>query len=134
MTNDQRIVLFDGLCSLCDHSVQFIIKRDPRGLFRFASLQSDVGRELCHRHGLDPDDMSTMVYIDGADAYVRSDAALRIARRLKGPVRCAGLFLWIPRPIRNLVYRLVAGTRHQIWGKKEQCAIPSSEIADRFLD
>ncbi len=133
--HDDKIVLFDGVCNLCSGSVQFIIKRDPGGTLRFASLQSPFGRETCLRHGIDPDDPSTMVYLHNGHAYIESDAVLHIARELAGPLRLAGAFLIIvPGFIRDALYRFMAMNRYKWFGKKKSCWLPSPKIEARFLD
>jgi len=132
--NHDKVVLFDGVCNLCSGSVQYIIRRDPQGKFKFASLQSPRGRELCAGNGIDPDDLSTMVYVEPSTAYTKSDAVLRIARELSGPARLASIFLLIPKFIRDPCYRFVANRRYRWFGKKESCWLPSPEIAGRFLD
>jgi predicted DCC family thiol-disulfide oxidoreductase YuxK len=132
--NHDKIVLFDGVCNLCSGSVQFIIRRDRVGKFKFASLQSSRGRELCAANGIDPDDLSTMVYLDTSTACTQSDAVLRIARELSFPARLASIFLIVPRFIRDPCYMFVAKRRYNWFGKKETCWLPSPEIAGRFLD
>lgn len=128
-----RIVLFDGVCNLCSRSVRFIARRDPERRLRFAALQSAAGRALCRRRGIDPDDLNTMVYLEGDATFTRSDAVLRIARQLRGPIRLAGGFLVLPRPLRDALYNRVARSRYRLFGKKEACELPAPEIADRFL-
>ncbi len=132
--NRDRIVLFDGVCNLCSDSVKFIIRRDRAGKFKFASLQSPRGRELCAANGINPDDLSTMVYVDPSTAYTKSDAVLRIARELSGPTKLASLFLIVPKFIRDPLYRFVSNRRYRGFGKKESCWLPSPEILGRFLD
>lgn len=127
------VVLFDGVCNFCESSVQFIIKRDPRGLFHFASLQSDVGRELLTRHGLPTDHMDSLVLFRDGEAYICSDAALRIAGSMTWPWSWLKIGLIFPRFLRDFVYSSVAARRYKIFGKKDACTLPPPEIRARFL-
>lgn len=127
------IVLFDGVCNFCDASVRFVLDRDPGGYFRFASLQSEVGRRLLAEHGLPVDELASVVLIEEGRAHTRSDAALRIARRLRGAWRLLGVFRVVPRSLRDAVYDRVAANRYRWFGKRELCEIPSPEVRARFL-
>lgn len=131
---DAAVVLFDGVCNLCSASVRFVVRRDPAGRFRFASLQSAAGRELLLRHGLDPDDLHSVVLVEGGRAYTRSDAALRIARGLRGAWPLLGLLRAVPRPVRDGAYRLVAANRYRWFGKRDACMLPSPGLRGRFLE
>jgi predicted DCC family thiol-disulfide oxidoreductase YuxK len=128
------ILLFDGVCNLCNGIIQFIIKRDPEGRFRYAPLQSEVAKDLLRDCGLPTDRIETFVMIDEGECYTKSSAAIRIATKLGGFYRVAGPFRYIPRPIRDSVYDLVAATRYDIFGRKDQCMVPTPDIEDRFLD
>ena len=127
------ILLFDGVCNLCDASVRFIIDRDPASVFRFASLQSNTGRRLSAQHGLDADELDTLVLIDDGRAYVQSDAVLRAASHLGRPWSWASSLTAIPRPIRNAAYQLVARNRIRLFGRRDACRIPTPELRARFL-
>ena len=127
------IVLFDGVCNLCNHSVNFIIDRDPRRTIRFASLQSPAGQELLVRFGLPTDQLSSMVLIEGDRTFSRSSAALRIARHMRFPWPLVFALIVIPPPIRNLFYDLLAHNRYRWFGKSETCRIPTPELRERFL-
>jgi predicted DCC family thiol-disulfide oxidoreductase YuxK len=127
-------MLFDGVCNLCNASVRFVIRRDPGAVFRFASLQSPVGRSLLKEHGLPVDELASIVLIDGDRCYVKSDAALRIARALRRPWPLVGAFLIVPRAIRDHVYEFVARNRYRWFGKQDSCALPTPATASRFLD
>ena len=130
----EPVILFDGVCHLCVGSVQFIIRRDKRGVFRFASAQSTAGRALCLVHGLDPDRMETLVLIEPSGVRVRSDAALAIARELGGLWRGVGVAGQIvPRPIRDGLYRMLAFNRHRWFGRRGDCAVPTEDSRRRFL-
>lgn len=128
------IVLFDGVCNLCNGSVQFIIKRDPKKQFRFASLQSPAGQALLDRFGLEAAKLDSVVLVEGDRCHVKSSAALQIAGRLGGgwPL-LAGLRV-IPRFLRDAVYDMIARRRYRWFGKAEACLIPSPALKERFLE
>jgi predicted DCC family thiol-disulfide oxidoreductase YuxK len=130
---DARIVLFDGVCNVCNSAVNFIIDRDPKALFRFASLQSPQGIALAASHGVDPSKLSTMVLIDDGKAYTDSTALLRVARQLRAPWPLAYVGMIIPRTLRNGAYRVLVANRYRWFGKSESCRIPTPEIRSRFL-
>lgn len=127
-------ILFDGVCNLCNGSIQFILKRDPRARFRFASLQSESGRRLVTENGLDPDVLSSVILIEDGKVYRESTAALRIARHMSGAWKLLRVFVLIPRPIRDAVYRMIARNRYRWFGKSETCWLPTPELRARFLD
>ena len=125
-----RIILFDGECNFCDASVQFIIKRD-NGTFHFASLQSEVGKQLVERFQLQGID--SVVLIENERAYTKSTAALRIAKRLHRLWRFCYLLIVLPKPIRDSIYDLIAKNRYKWFGKKEICLLPNEKDRARFL-
>lgn len=127
------ILLFDGVCNFCDASVNFIIRHDPSGIFRFAPLQSAPGQELLKKFSLSTIDLDTMVLVDGEKVYTRSTAALKIARRLSGLWPLFSIFMIVPRPIRDWVYGIVAKNRYRWWGKKDACLVPTPAMKTRFL-
>ncbi len=126
------VVLFDGVCNVCNASVNFIIDHDSQRRFRFASLQSDVGKRLSAEHGL-PGDLKTVALIDGEASYVESSAALRIAGQLDGAVRWLRFLSLVPRPIRDALYRFFSARRYAWFGRTEVCRVPTPEIRARFL-
>jgi len=129
----KAIVMFDGVCNLCNGAVQFIIKRDSAGRFRFAALQSHVGQALLERYELSKE-MDSFVLIEGDNVYMKSSAVLRICRRLKGGWPLLTVFLVVPRPIRDAVYHFVARNRYRWFGKQEACMLPTPELKERFLE
>ncbi len=132
--NKRSIILFDGVCNLCESSVRFIIKRDPRGQFAFASLQSPVGERLFAESGLDAADrLDSFLLFDEDGAWQRSSAALRIAGRLSGGWPLMKAFLVVPRPIRDAVYNFIGARRYKWFGKKDVCWIPEDDVSDRFV-
>lgn len=130
---NQGIILFDGVCNFCNDSVQFIIKRDPKGYFKFAPLQSELGKSLLEKHGMPTDAMDTIILIENGIAYNYSTAALRIARKLSGLWALFYIFIIVPPFIRNPIYRFVGRNRYKWFGKKESCMMPTPEIRSRFL-
>ena len=131
----KKIILFDGVCNLCNGVVQWIISRDSLDTFRFASLQSVVGQELTRARQIDTDQVDSIILIDpGVAFYIKSDAALEIARGLKGYSLLPLLFGWIPKSIRDGMYDLVARNRYRLFGKKQECMVPTPELKARFLE
>jgi predicted DCC family thiol-disulfide oxidoreductase YuxK len=128
------IVLFDGVCNLCNASVQFLLRRDRERRFRFAALQSAAGRTLLERYGLPTDSLSTIVVLEGGRARVQSAAALLLARRLPWPWPLLAVFTILPRPLRDALYAFVARHRYRWFGRTESCMLPTREVADRFLE
>ena len=127
------VVLFDGVCTLCNHSVDYVVRHDPARRFKLASLQSDVGQALLARYGLADDPPDSIVLIDGGRAYLRSTAALRIAAGLDGALPLLQALLAIPPALRDAVYRYVAQNRYRWFGKRETCRLPTPEERARFL-
>ena len=128
-----RILLFDGVCNLCNGLVQFTIKRDPNGSFKFASLQSDAGQSILRHFGLNQNDLDTFVYVRNGHAYIKSDAGFYTCLDLGWPWKLAFAFILVPRPIRDWIYDRVASSRYAIFGKKDQCMIPTADITNRFF-
>lgn len=133
MSTDEPVLLFDGVCNLCDGLVQQIIPRDPAGRIKYAPLQSEIGQELCAELGLPTDDFDTVVLVDGGRAYTKSDAAIRIAELLGWPYSLAAVGKLLPPEIRDGVYDIVADNRYDLFGKKDQCMVPDEDVSDRFL-
>ncbi|MFT4414931.1 thiol-disulfide oxidoreductase DCC family protein [Fredinandcohnia humi] len=127
------IILFDGICNFCNSSVQFIINRDSKGRYQFASLQSNIAKELLKKHEI-KDNLDTFVLIEGDRYYTKSSAALRICRHLKGMYPLLSLFTVIPTPVRDVFYNIISKNRYKWFGKQESCMLPSPEIRKRFLD
>ena len=112
--------------------VQFIIKRDPKGRFRFTSLQSDIGQSMLKNYYV-PSDMDSFILIEDGKVFYKSSAALRICRHLIGAWKLLYIFIFIPAPIRNLFYNIIANNRYKWFGKKDSCMLPSPDIRKRFL-
>lgn len=130
--DNHLVVLFDGVCHFCDRSVQFIADRDPHGVFKFASLQSDAAALLRTQYAI-PDDLDSICLIHAGRLYTHSSAVLRIARHLGSLWPLLTIFLLLPRVIRDAVYCFVARHRYRLWGKRETCRLPTAEDAGRFL-
>jgi predicted DCC family thiol-disulfide oxidoreductase YuxK len=127
------IVLYDGVCGLCDRSVQLILRNDRGGRFRFAALQSEAGRALLQKFGLPPEALDSVVLVEDGKAWRKSRAALRIARRMDAPWPLLWPLIVVPRPVADFVYGLVAKNRYRIFGKLDTCMIPPPEVRARFL-
>jgi predicted DCC family thiol-disulfide oxidoreductase YuxK len=140
MSASNPIILYDGVCGLCNRLVQFLLKHDRAGRLRFASLQSDFAAKVLGRHGIDPKDLDTVqvvVNYDQPDERVlqRSDAILRAGRELGGFWGAsASVGKVVPRPLRDLVYRFVATNRYRVFGKYDTCMLPDANQRSRFLD
>ncbi|PRX47342.1 thiol-disulfide oxidoreductase DCC family protein [Salegentibacter salegens] len=132
---DKKIVLFDGVCNLCNGAVTFIIKHDKNDVFRFASLQSEIGKKLVAERGMDPEELDSIILIDPGVAYYRkSTAALEISRELSNGYSFLKNLLFIPESLRDGIYNFVANNRYKWYGKKESCMIPTPELKSKFLD
>lgn len=129
----RRIILFDGVCNFCNSSVQFIIKRDTIGRYKFTSLQSPIGQELLKENKI-PDELDSFIYLEGNTVYYKSTAALKVCKGLKGPWKFMYGLIVVPRPIRDLVYRVIVKNRYKWFGKRDTCMIPTPEQRERFLD
>lgn len=135
MESDKKIILFDGVCNLCNGFIQFVIKRDKQDVFRYASLQSEIGQQLILERGIDTKNIDSVVLIEPGVAYfVKSDAALQIGQEIKGYHTISKLLKLIPRGLRNIIYDLIAKYRYAWFGKKDQCMIPTPELKGKFLD
>ena len=127
------VVLFDGVCNLCNAAVAFIIDRDSQGVFRFAPLQSDIGQILRARCDLDSATIDSIVVVEQGQCLMRSSAALAIAKRLDGLWPLLYGFILIPLPVRDTVYDFVATHRYRWFGKKDTCRLPLPDERARFL-
>ena len=131
---EKSIICFDGVCNLCNGFVQFVIPRDPQKRFQFAALDSEAGRRVLREAGVMPGDADSVILIEHGHAYVRSAAALRIARRLRFPWPLVYGLIAVPRPLRDWLYDVVARSRYRLFGKRDVCLVPAPEIRSRFLD
>ena len=134
LPENKKIILFDGVCNLCDASVQFVIKHDKKDIFRFVALQSDLGQKIISHIGIQNQNIDSIIlYEPGVAYYYKSSAALQIAKNLGGFFHFGTIFKIIPTGLRNLVYDYVAKNRYEWYGKKESCMIPTKELKAKFL-
>ena len=139
------VVLFDGVCNFCDASVNFVIERDREGYFKFAPLQSEAGRKLAEEYGLQSETaeedggasdlipIDSVILVEDGKAYTHSTAALKIAKQLSGFWSMFYAFIVVPKPIRDFFYSLFAKYRYKMFGRKDECMLPSPEVRARFL-
>jgi len=131
----KKIILFDGVCNLCNSAINFVIKRDKKDIFRYASLQSEVGQKLVKERNIDLAKIDSIILIDPNVAYYhKSTAALQIAKQLSNPYPLFSVFLVLPRFLRDWGYDFVAKNRYGWFGKKESCMIPTPELKSLFID
>lgn len=128
------VILFDGVCNLCNGSVQYVIRHDRYAIFKFASLQSDSGQQLLHKYHLPQSNFNSFVLIEDDKAYTRSTAALKVAAKLSGIVKLLYGFIIVPAFIRDAVYNFIARNRYKWFGKKDTCMIPTPALKSRFLN
>lgn len=129
-----RIILFDGVCNLCNSSVQFVIKRDPNMLFRYAALQGGFSRRKLAEFNEIESDSKSVVFIDDDKIYFKSDAILRIAGYLTGAWPLMKAFLIFPRFIRDGLYDFIGRNRYKWFGRQESCMIPDPKLKELFMD
>ena len=130
---EHKIILFDGICNLCNSSVKTIIKHDKKDTFRFAALQSELGLELITEHAIDTSQADSIFLIDGDKLFMKSTAALIIAKDLSGAYPILYGFMIVPRFIRNWLYDLIARNRYKWFGKKDSCMVPTPKLKKKFL-
>jgi|SRR6185437_11084494 len=130
----QPIILFDGVCNFCNNAVNFVIRRDPKSIFKFATLQGPVARDILKSHNFDNTGMSSFFLIENGKLYSKSTAALRVCRRLKGFWPLMYGFIIVPKLFRNGIYDWIAKNRYTWFGKKDVCMIPSPDVRARFLN
>lgn len=134
LPKDKKIILFDGVCNLCDNTVQFIIKKDKKDIFRFVAIQSDLGQEIIKYIGVDTSKTdSILLYEPGQAYYYKAEAAIKIAKEVGGIYSLMGMFSVLPKSLSNSVYDYVARNRYKWYGKKEECMIPTPEMKAKFL-
>jgi predicted DCC family thiol-disulfide oxidoreductase YuxK len=131
--NESPVILFDGVCNLCNGAVQFVIRHDSTALFKFASLQSEEGQQLLNLHNLPVTGFNSFVLIQNGKSYTQSDAALLVAKQLDGPVKFLYGLIIVPSIIRNGVYNFIAKNRYKWFGKQDSCMIPDQSTRKRFI-
>jgi len=134
LPKDKKIILFDGVCNLCNSAVQFVIQHDKKDVFRFVALQSDLGQEILKHIGINPKNCDSIIlYEPGIAYYYKSSAALQIAKNLDGIWHYGTIFRIIPTGISNMLYDYIAKNRYKWYGKKESCMLPKPELTPKFL-
>lgn len=135
LPKNKKIILFDGVCNLCDSLLQFVIRHDKKDVFRFVALQSNLGQEIVNHIGIQNKNIdSVILYVPGVAYYYKSSAALEIARELGGFFHLGTVFKIIPTVLRNYIYDYVAKNRYSWYGKKASCMIPTPELKSKFLE
>ena len=127
------LIVFDGVCVLCTAWLQFVLRHDRRGEFRFATVQSPAGQELLKNHGLDPSDPTSFLVIVDGNSYNESGGMIRVVSEFGGAWRMIKLLYVVPGPIRDWFYRLIARHRYRLFGKRESCIVPDREMSGRFV-
>lgn len=130
----KSIILFDGVCNLCNGFVNFVISRDSKNIFQFGSLQSEKAPELLKPFNFSTNQLSTVLLIEDGKLYSQSTAALRILKKLNGAWPVLYAFIIVPKPIRDLVYDFIAKNRYKWFGRKDECMIPTPELRAKFVD
>lgn len=128
------VIIFDGVCHLCNSSIDFVMKRDRKRIFRYTANQMEAGRKILGENGINPDQIESVYLYEKGKLYDKSSAALRIARNLGFPYSLAYIFMIVPSFIRNFFYDLIAQNRYKWFGKKETCRLPTAEERALFLD
>lgn len=129
----RRIILFDGVCNFCNRTVNTIIAHDKLGRYQFAPLQSKAAAEIMQSVGLDPKLLSTVIFVNGNEVYVKTDAIIKIAANLSGWPSMFSVLKLLPKCIRDLLYDLVAKYRYTLFGQRQHCMLPDKNISHRFL-
>ena len=129
----QPIIFFDGVCNLCNASVQFVIAHDKKDRFRFTALQGDYAKEILPQFNADLGKLNTILLLEDGKLYTKSSAALRVARKLNGLIPLLYAFLIVPKFIRDWVYDIIAKNRYRWWGRQESCWIPTPDLKSKFI-
>jgi predicted DCC family thiol-disulfide oxidoreductase YuxK len=134
LPKNKKIILFDGVCNLCNSSINYVIDHDKQDVFRFVSLQSDLGETIQEYLGIENKSLDTIIlYVPEEAYYVKSTAAIKIMNEFLGLWKLTQVFLILPSPIRDLVYNFIAKNRYKWYGKQESCRIPTPELKAKFL-
>lgn len=135
LPKDKKIILFDGVCNLCDATVQKVIKADKKDVFRFVALQSDLGKEIINYIGIDTEKTDSIILYEPGIAYhIKAEAAIEIAKTIGGVYSLLGIFSVFPNWLKDIGYDFVAKNRYKWYGKKESCMMPTPEIKAKFLE
>ena len=129
-----NLIIFDGVCNLCNASVQFIINRDKKRVFKFLPLQSEKATKIFKQFNIDFENLDTIILIKNKNVFIRSDAVLEIAYTFEYPWKIVYFFIFTPKFIRDWIYKIIASNRYNWFGKRENCMIPTEDMKSRFLD
>ena len=133
LPQNKKIILFDGVCNLCDSSVQFIIKKDKKDIFRFVALQSELGITILKHIGISRSNYSIVLYEPGEAYYHKAEAVLKIGKTFGGLYTLLSVFSFLPKVLNDTIYDYIAKNRYKWYGKKESCMMPTPELSDKFL-
>lgn len=133
-THPHPVILFDGMCNLCNKTIQFVIKNDPGHIYRFASFQSRFGSEMLQYFGINDKKFETFILLENGNIYDRSTGALRVCKRLKGGWKMLCMFLIVPKFIRDFVYNVIAQNRFRLFGRASVCWVPTPELQKLFYN
>jgi predicted DCC family thiol-disulfide oxidoreductase YuxK len=131
--NEHPVILFDGVCNFCNGAINFVLKHDRKGIFRFAALQSEAGQKLLKQYHLSTNDFESFILLDDGQVYKKSSASLRVLNKLPWYWKEIQILKIIPRIFSDAIYDFIAKHRYKWFGKKEQCMVPTPEIRSRFL-
>ncbi|WP_434035971.1 thiol-disulfide oxidoreductase DCC family protein [Formosa sp. 4Alg 33] len=135
LAKNEKLVLFDGVCNLCDNSVQFVIRHDKKNIFKFTTLQGETAKPILKSFKIDTSKTdSILLYTPDHKLYTKSSAALRIATQLNFPINVLGIFLIVPKGIRDVIYDYIAKNRYRWYGKKDDCMIPTKALKAKFFE
>lgn len=129
----QPVIFFDGVCNLCNASVQFVIAHDKKDQFKFTALQGGYAKEMLPKFNADSEKLNTILLLEDGKLYTKSSAALRVARKLNGLIPLLYVFLLVPKFIRDWIYDIIAKNRYRCWGRQESCWVPTPELKNKFL-
>jgi predicted DCC family thiol-disulfide oxidoreductase YuxK len=129
----QNLILFDGVCNFCNSAVQLVLAIDRQQIFKFAAIQSELGQQLYRQHGLDPNDIQTLMLVDGNQALTKSAAVLAVLSRLEGGWQLLTAFQALPPPLRDWAYSEFARQRFRLFGRRDTCMVPTPEVRARFV-
>jgi predicted DCC family thiol-disulfide oxidoreductase YuxK len=130
----ERVIFFDGVCNLCNASVQFAVERDKKNLFKFTALQGEYAKVVLPKFNADLNQLNSIILLEDGQLYTKSTAALKIARKLNGLWPTIYLFILVPKFIRDWFYDIIAKNRYKWWGREESCWLPTPELKQRFID
>ena len=130
----ERLIFFDGVCNLCNASVQFAIERDKKNLFKFTALQGEYAKAVLPKFNVDLSQLNSIILLEDGQLYTKSTAALKIAKKLNGLWPTLYVFILVPKFIRDWFYDIIAKNRYKWWGRQESCWLPTPELKQRFID